>query len=780
MAHCRQCGMLYYMELGHGSSTSCSRHRLGGTRAITVTQAAIFPLHALIHALVVCAALLPSCVVAAPASAATQERPRIGLALSGGGARGAAHIGVLKALEELRIPIDYIAGTSMGAVVGGLYASGLSPQQLEHDMLHVDWDRTFDDKSPRRYMPFRRREDDLNHLAKLDLGYKDGHFVLPRSLIAGQNLTATLREMAFPVATIGNFNALPVPFRAVTTDIGNGTMVVLDHGDLTSAMRASMSIPGVFAPVENDGHLLVDGGLVRALPVDVVRAMGADVVIAVDVGTPLLPQKDLNSLLNTSTQTFRIVTRGNTEQQKKLLRPGDVAIVPNLDDVGFADFSAGARAIADGEAATLRLAPLLRRYSVSEPEYQKFLARQRARATPSALRIDFIRVENHSPVADAAIRRLLRVQPGETLDADTLREDMARIYGLGDFDRVDYRVATEGGRHGLIVTARGKPWGPNYLSLGFNINADFVGDQHYDLLVNYTMTWLNSRGAELRNKLALGTDPHLDSEFYQPLDAAGRYFVAPRLEIGRSDQGAYLDGTRIATYRTTITGAGIDIGRTLGNSAELRMGWTGQQISANAATAGSGLPTFDARQRAWRIKLAYDNLDAVGFPQRGGIGGLNWYGARRWLGAEIPYDKLSAHWQQAFSTGPHTLLAVAQLGSSLDTTLPYYDEFTLGGLFHLSGLGTDQLRGHDLALFELRYRRRVGGGAGGLADHVYLGASLEAGNVWAQRKDVRLSGLRYAASVYGAANTIFGPLYLAYGRADGGHYAFYLYLGRTF
>ena len=434
----------------------------GAARAFAASRSARLkratsPALALRHAFA--ASLIALCTwnVVTPAVAAAQERPRIGLVLSGGGARGAAHIGVLKALEELHIPIDYIAGTSMGAVVGGLYAGGLSPQQLEQDLLHVDWDSAFSDQSPRRDMPFRRREDDLNHLVKLNLGYKDGRFVLPRALIAGQNLTANLRGLTLPVAAISDFNQLPVPFRAVATDISDGTMVVLDHGDLASAIRASMSIPGVFAPVEIDGRLLVDGGLVRNLPVDVVRAMGADVVIAVDIGTPLLARKELDSVLGISTQTFRILTRGNTEQQMALLGPGDVAIIPRLDSIGFADFTSGAQAIARGEAATRQLAPALRRYSVSEAQYRDFLLRQRVHPTPEPPRIDFVRVENDSPVADSAIRRLVRVQPGQLLDATALREDIARVYGLGDFDRVDYRVVVEDGKRGLIISAPESP-----------------------------------------------------------------------------------------------------------------------------------------------------------------------------------------------------------------------------------------------------------------------------------------------------------------------------------
>src|SRR5213594_1605215 len=276
------------------------------------------------------------------------HRPRIGLALSGGGARGIAQVGVLEVLEELRVPIDVIAGTSMGSIVGGLYASGLSPAQMRSALLNLDWNDLFNDRPPRRDLIYRRKEDDSSDLIKLEMGLKDGRLLLPRGLVAGQKIGFVLQSMTLHAAGVREFDRLPIPFRAVATDLGNGEMVVLERGHLADALRASMSIPGAVAPMEIDGRLLADGGLVRNLPVDVVRAMGADIVIAVDTSTPLLSPEQLRSLPNITSQVTGMLTRENVEDQ---IKNADVVIVPDLGSTSAGDYLDRERILEIGVAA---------------------------------------------------------------------------------------------------------------------------------------------------------------------------------------------------------------------------------------------------------------------------------------------------------------------------------------------------------------------------------------------------------------------------------------------
>src|SRR5688572_12791384 len=298
-------------------------------------------------------ALLAAATVSAqpePAGVSAQ-RPRIGLVLSGGGARGAAHIGVLKVLEENRVPVDAIAGTSMGAVVGGLYASGLSAKDIERVMTSVDWQDAFLDRPPRTDLNFRRKLEDQNFLVKFPLGLKGGKFRLPRGLVQGQKLTQILRGLTLPVAQIQHFDDLAIPFRAIATDIVTGERVVIDRGDLTTAMRASLSAPGVFSPVDFEGRMLVDGGLTSNLPIDVAREMGVDILIVVDCGFPLLERNKLDSVATVSNQMLAILIRSNTTAQRKSLTARDVIIDPALGDFSSLDFDSHARAMKIGEEA---------------------------------------------------------------------------------------------------------------------------------------------------------------------------------------------------------------------------------------------------------------------------------------------------------------------------------------------------------------------------------------------------------------------------------------------
>ncbi len=373
----------------------------------------------LILALFCLAAPLSSNAQSSPASgpkSAAGERPRIGLVLSGGGARGAAHIGVLKVLEQLRVPVDAIAGTSMGAVVGGLYASGLSAAEIEKVMTSIDWQDAFRDRPPREDLTLRRKQEDESFLVKFPLGLHDGHIVLPRGLIQGQKLTEELRALTLPVALIQNFDELPTRFRAVATDLETGDIVIMASGDLTSAMRASLSAPGVFAPVEREGHLLVDGGIADNVPIDIARAMGVDLVIVVDVGSPLLPRAKLTSAPVISAQMLAILIRHNAEAQLATLKPQDILIQPELGEASPFDFGILARVIGVGEAAARARAGQLAALSVNEADMQRYVAQRAVPRSPPP-RVDFVEVDRGSERYAPAAHSLFEDIKGKALDS---------------------------------------------------------------------------------------------------------------------------------------------------------------------------------------------------------------------------------------------------------------------------------------------------------------------------------------------------------------------------
>jgi NTE family protein len=518
---------------------------------------------------ILAAAVLTAAVALQPAGAAPTDpvRPRVCLVLSGGGARGMAHIGVLKVLEELDVPIDCIAGTSMGAVVGGLYASGMRAGQIESMMLSVDWQDAFRDTPPRRDLAYRRKQDDRNFLVRFPLGLRHSQFLLPKGLIQGQKLQETLRAMTLPYGDMASFDALPIPFRAVATDLESGAGVLLDKGDLAVAMRASMSAPGVFAPVESRGRLLVDGGVTENLPLDVGRAMGADVLIVVDVTFPLLSRKDLGSPVAITNQMLAILIRKNAERQKATLGPRDLLVEPDLAQISSTDFFEVARTIRLGEDAARALAPQLAALRLDPASYQKQVDAHARPATPAPV-VRFVRVDAQSKTYEKTILAALQPALSKPLDGAQIDDLITGLYGLGDFETIDYSVVTEGtgpdAQTGIEIHARRKSWGPNYLRFGLNLQDDFQGNNRYNAATRFLVTEINGLGAEWVTDLQIGNNPKAVSEFYQPLTAERTWFVAPSVRIEARDLPIYVNDVQVADFRQRFAEGDLDFGRDLG------------------------------------------------------------------------------------------------------------------------------------------------------------------------------------------------------------------------
>jgi NTE family protein len=730
-------------------------------------------------------ALLAACIPAAVGHAAQPARPRICLVLSGGGARGIAHIGVLKVIEDLKVPIDCIAGTSMGAIVGGLYASGMTAREIDAAMRSVDWQEAFRDAPPRRDLAFRRKQDDRNYLVRLPLGLKHGQILLPKGLIQGQKLQQTLRRLTVPYSDVKDFDRLPTPFRAVATDLETGDAVLLDKGDLAVAMRASMSAPGVFAPVDYDGRILVDGGLSENLPVDVARAMGADVLIVVDVTFPLQPRAQLNSALSISNQMLAILVRKNADRQRATLSPDDVLIEPDLGLTPSTDFTLALKTIGLGEAAAHALAAKLGAFSLSDAAYREYTA-QRAAREGGAPTINFVRVDAQSKRYEKTIDAALQPLLGKPFDMASVEARITELYGLGNFETLDYSLVGDGGaagdETGIEVRARRKSWGPNYLRFGLNLQDDFQGNSRYNAAARFILTEIDELGAEWLTDVQFGDNPKVVSEFYQPLSAQHRWFVAPSVRIESRDLPVYTNDVRIADFRVREAEADVDLGRNLGNWGEIRAGF--HRISG-ASRVRFGDPDL-VQQRynsgEYFFKFSYDRLDNVDFPREGQTFSLQWDAARTDLGSDVASDRVRADWLMARSRGRNTLLLWTSAGSILDGDVTALQDFySLGGFFNLSGLPPLSLNGPHFAVGRAIYFRKIGrGGEGFLEFPAYLGLSLEIGNVWQRRGDASFDSARKDASVFLGLDTFLGPLYLGTGYDSRGDSAFYLFLGRTF
>ncbi|MDO7902817.1 patatin-like phospholipase family protein [Pseudomonas sp. K1(2024)] len=709
--------------------------------------------------------------------AADAPRPKVGLVLSGGAARGLAHIGVLKALEEQGVRIDAIAGTSMGAVVGGLYASGYSIEELEHLALTLDWQQALSDAPPRKDVPFRRKQDDRDFLVKQKLSFRDdGSLGLPLGVIQGQNLSLLLESKLAHTADIRDFDKLPIPFRAVATDIASGEKVVFRRGHLPQVVRASMSIPAVFAPVELDGRLLVDGGMVDNIPLDVVREMGVDLAIVVDIGTPLRSRKQLATVVDVLNQSITLMTRRNSEEQLASLGREDILVQPPLSAFGVTDFGRAQDMIDAGYRATraldARLAGLRR-----GGDAELAVARSPRQRTPV---ITAIKVENDSKVSDEVIRYYIRQPIGEPLALDRLQTDMGTLYGLDYFDRVQYRVVHKGDDNTLVINARGRRGGTDYLRLGLNLSDDMRGDSAFNLGASYRVNGINRLGAEWLTRAQIGDQQELYSEFYQPLDVGSRYFVAPYLSLGSQNIEATLDNDPVAEYRLERYGFGLNLGRQIGTYGEVRLGVGKAWGEAEVRIGDQSLPKVSFNEGFYELKYSFDTFDNVYFPHSGEDIGLSLRKFDRSLDSDSDYRQWQFHLDKALSYGANTWVLGGRYGRTLDDTEVVTSSFVLGGARQLSGFRQDSLSGQNISLMRMVYYRRLTPRAYVPLDlPLYLGGSLERGRAWNNDNDFD-SGYINAASVFLGLETPLGPLNISYGINTEHQKAVYLNLGSSF
>lgn len=721
---------------------------------------------------------------AAEEAAAPPDRPRIGLVLSGGGARGLAHVGVLQALEEQHIPVDAIAGTSMGAVVGGLYASGKTAAEIDKFMRGIDWSAAFRDRPARDTLNFRRKQDDREFLVRFPLGIQSGSFRVPRGLIQGQRLTQTLRFETLPVASIEDFDDLPTPFRAVAADLETGERIVLEGGDLTSAMRASMSAPGVFAPVEIDGRLLVDGGVVENLPVDVAKAMGVDVVIAIDVGFQPVGRRDLTSALAVSNQAITLMMRRETLRQRGLLTANDVLIEPDLGNLQATDFVAVNRTIDIGLAATRANVDWLAPLALDETQWQQYLAARGGIETIQAV-VHFVRTDKRSERYSERIQAELGPIIGQPLDPVEMDQRLSHFYGSDNFEALDYRLVRDGVLTGIEVSARRKSWGPNFLRFGLELQDDFEGGNSFNAGVRAQVTEVNRYGAEWQTDLQVGESPRFETEFYQPIGYTSDWFVVPSLLVERQNFDIFEGDLRRATYRVDSREVQFAVGREFGSWGELRAGIVRGQGNRHLLVGDPGDPSLPPRARFDRgemlARFSVDLLDDVYFPRHGELYTLEWNGARDGLGAAANADRVSFDWTHARSRGRNTLILSAAGGAHVSgPTDQVQDFYTLGGLFNLSGLSPDQISGPHFGIGRAIYYRKVGSGSEGLFDvPMYAGLSLELGNVWEDRGDISASSALFNGAAFLGFDTFLGPIYVAAGYGEGGNKSLYLLLGRV-
>ena len=715
----------------------------------------------------------PASAPAPAASASSSTRPRIGLVLSGGGARGLAHVGVLKVLEDLQVPIDVIAGTSMGAIVGGLYASGMRAADLERELRAVRWGEVFASRVARKELSQRRKEEDFEISPLIELGLRRDGLVAPAGAVSSRGLESLLRRFTLPVRELSQFDQLPIPFRAVATDMETGAAVVLAHGDLALALRSSMSVPGLFAPTELGGRMLGDGGLVNNLPVDVVRALGADVVIVVNIGTPLAGRDSLVSAVGLTSQMINILTEQNVQRTLATLKATDVLIAPALGTLGASDFDQAANLMALGEASARGRSDRLAGLALSSASYAAWRAARPAPSNTGYPKLATVRIEGSAHTNPSRLLAMLDSKAGDRFDPARAEQDARRLAADGDYTRSDYQLvrgAKPGDGDSLVFELEDKPWGPNYLHAGLDLSTDFGGRSAFNLKLSHNRHWLTANGTEWRNRVQIGETPQLFTELYHPLNwhpsRVDDWFASAYAGLERRNLLRYSadGGNELASFQRSSFNSGLDIGQPLGDLGELRFGWSRLVLATTPLLVSTAFVGGNPGVTRWiedalRARLVIDQLDFAVFPQSGYRASLAAWVGHRSGDNTGRFHRIEADVTGVRSFGRLTLQWHAQVQTADQQAGANYERYQLGGFQQLSGYQPGQLAGNHALLLRLGWYRRLSDSASEVRGF-FVGGTLEAGNAWVQRSDVSLTHLRTGMSLFLGADTGIGPLYL--------------------
>jgi NTE family protein len=701
--------------------------------------------------------------------------------LSGGGARGAAEIGALKVLEELHIVPDLIVGTSIGSIVGGLYATGWSPEEIEELLKTMDWNKVFSDRVDRRERTFRRKQDDAVVLIQGKVNFDGFKPYLPPGILGGQSMELFMKSLEIRSTGETDFNAFPIPYRAVATNLNTGEPLVFARGSLATAMRASMAIPGLFAPVEHDGVRLSDGGAVANLPVGIARAQGAEAVIAVDISSPLdpFPQKSA-SFLDSISRMNSLLTVSNRAEDVGRLKPGDVFIQPDLTGLSFLAFDKAAEAVGKGYEAARAKVPELRRFSASDEEWAAFRARHHRRPE-SDLVVSAVRVENTSGLDDGLVRQAINVPVGQPLDQPALEKQLLRLNAMNVFGLIGDRLDRTDGGSQLVVTTPAKERGLGTLQAGISLAGDFRGETNYTVTLVHRLLAMNRLNGEWENIVQFGSVAVLASQFYQPLDTGQRWFVAPLVEARRELQGLWVGGNRVSLYSLQREQARLGFGRVLGNWGQVRVGG---YTASNRATLEIGTPVLpDGGEHTGGVEGVFriDTLNSTVFPTEGTLLTASYDVSLDSLGADTSYHTAFVSAAHAWTVGKNTVEGLLQAGSSFGSQTTAFNLFRLGGLGRLTGYAKNEFIGPRMGLARLMYYRRlVKLNVSSLRVSAFAGASIEAGNVYAKEQPVSLNTVRWSGGPFVGALTPIGPVVLGLGFAEGGLTRVHLVIGERF
>jgi NTE family protein len=704
-----------------------------------------------------------------------RSRAKIGIALEGGGALGLAHIGVLQWFENHHIPVDYIAGTSMGGLVGGLYATGKSPRELEQIVAAQSWDVIIGGKTPYEDLSYRRKEDSRDYPTFIQFGLKKG-LSLPAGLNAGHQISLLIDRETLPYAELKSFDDLPIPYRCVATDLVTGKEVVFGDGSLPLAMRASMSIPGVFKPVRNGDQVLVDGGLVGNLPSDVVRKMGADIVIAVHLDVAPVKADEIQSIFSVLGRSIDVIIR---ENELRGLSAADLVVKVDLHEFTSMNYEKSKAIIEKGLAATEQKQAVLQPFALNDADWRSYLSARDARKRNATLVPQFVRVEGTGQDAAKHLEVFLQPLVGKPIDVKTLDQMLTRLTGIGKFDSVGYTQIQEGGRTGLLVTVHEKAYAPPTLQIASEVDGSEPLDVTFTLATRLTLMDVAGYRSEWRTDVLFGNTYGVSSELYKPLTATSKWFVAPRASLNSTQFKIFQRADPVVIYRLGTASIGADVGYGFDRFSEIRLGYEVGDLDARVRLGLAVFPSVSGRTGNAKLHLLVDHVDDPIVPRRGYTAETTF----RWFdtspGAPEGFPTMEAQIQYFKPiTRPASLFLAAQGGTTFGTrnTGPV-PQFFLGGPLRLSAYGTNELYGNQYYLFRVGYLHDLFTLPPFLGKKIYAIGSYEAGKMYgfplqtAFPNDVALGVL---------AETAFGPLVIGGSYGDSGHRKLYFQLGRVF
>jgi len=709
------------------------------------------------------------------------KRPRIGLVLSGGGARGFAHVGVLRALEENHIPVDYIAGASMGALVGAVYATGRSPDEMESLLKALNWAALLRGKPGFDDLSYRRKQDRRSFPGSVKLsGNKINDLKLPSSLNPGHEIGLLLDRLMLPYDDTTDFDDLPIPFRCVATDMVKAETVVLKSGSLAESLRATMAIPAVFAPVELNGRILADGGILDNIPTDVAKDMGADIVLVVNIETPIGDRSQLQDLVGILGQTFYVAT---VENSRRSLRQADFIIAPDLANYGSFDFGDAEKIMKLGyDGATSKL-QLLKGLALDDTAWQEYLADKRSRKKPDTLPIpEFLAIQGTENAS--AIRRIEQKIDGKyngrPLDTKGLESDLTALTGTERFDNIGYGTTKKAGKEGLTIRVydpRERTGRTTVLDAGLNVNNAENDDVNFNARARLTVfDFLGDRN-EWQSDLSIGSRVHLGTELYHPFGQS-RFFLAPYAAFDSHRVNFYQEGDRLAEYNFNTTQVGIDAGYDLSRNSEFRIGYS---IGHQRATRRIGNPLFgnlSGKVSFTSVKWNFDTRNDAQVPTAGieFRNTFNYYFDTPGENSGFPQAETDLSAFHLISD-KNLVFGFGGGGSSFGRTAPLFQQFTLGGLFNVGGYGSGEFRGSNYAHGGLGLLRHVSTAPAYIGGKIYFGGWYEGGTAFENWSEAR-----YRQSVTGGVlvETRIGPIFLGGSYANGGRKKFYFSLGRFF